>query len=136
MDECEVDGCTLPVRSTGMCNLHRQRKRTHGDPNIVAFNREIHGLRHTLIYEKWKGMKQRCGNPKNSAYKNYGARGISVCDAWINSFVKFYEHVSKLEHFGEPGYTLDRINNDGNYEPGNIKWSTRKEQNLNQRRNK
>jgi hypothetical protein len=75
-------------------------------------------------------IKQRCYNPKNSDYKLYGARGINVCDRWINSFNNFKEDM------GAPPnklYSIDRINNNGNYEPTNCKWSTRSEQNYNQR---
>ena len=81
----------------------------------------------------WQAMKQRCNNPKSKDYKNYGGRGITVCEEWSNSFESFYSYVSVLPHYGEEGFSLDRINNDGNYEPGNVRWATRKEQNCNRR---
>ena len=96
-------------------------------------NAKTHGLSDSKIYRAYKDMINRCCNPNTKAYHNYGGRGIKVCERWLNSFENFYEDVSKLEHFGEAGYTLDRINNDGNYEPGNVKYSTRKEQNRNRR---
>lgn len=83
----------------------------------------------------WWSMIMRCFNKNNAGYKNYGARGITVCDEWHNSRIAFYDYVSKLEHFGEEGYSLDRINNDGNYEPGNVRWATVKQQSLNRRNN-
>lgn len=78
-------------------------------------------------------MKKRCYNPKDEHFKYWGARGIAVCDEWLQSFQAFYDYVSQLPHFGEKGYTLDRINNDGNYEPGNVRWATAKEQIHNRR---
>ena len=85
-----------------------------------------HGLSKTKIYKVWCDMRERCFNPKKDRYPNYGGRGITVCDEWAGSddFVAFYNYVSKLDHFGEEGYTLDRINNDGNYEPSNVRWAT------------
>jgi hypothetical protein len=80
-------------------------------------------------YRSWKGMLQRCSNPNHVAWKNYGGRGIRVCEQWINSFEAF------LSDMGErpAGKTLDRKDNDGNYEPSNCKWSTKGEQALNRR---
>jgi hypothetical protein len=90
------------------------------------------GKIHTL-YSRWASMKQRCYNPKHTGFKNYGARGIIMCDRW-KDFKNFFEDIlSEIGDCPGKGYTLDRINNDGNYEPGNIKWSTWKEQ-LNNRR--
>jgi hypothetical protein len=78
-------------------------------------------------------MIQRCTNPNEAGYKNYGGRGIRVCDAWLSSFEAFYAHVGpKLS----PKLSLDRIDNDGNYEPGNVRWATRSEQRMNRRRMK
>lgn len=93
-----------------------------------------HGLKGNRLYSTWKGMKNRCCNVNNVSYRNYGGRGITVCDEWKNDFQAFYDYVSDLPHFGEKGYTLDRINNDGNYEPSNVRWATAKEQRSNQRK--
>jgi hypothetical protein len=76
-------------------------------------------------------MIARCVNPKLREYENYGGRGIKVCDRWLSSFENF------LADMGEPapGLTIDRLNNDGNYEPGNCAWRTPKDQARNTRRN-
>lgn len=97
-------------------------------------NRRTHGMKRTKLYSIWNTMKYRCFNKNASNFKDYGGRGITVCDEWIHDFQAFYDYVSQLPNFGEVGYSLDRINNDGNYEPGNVKWSTRTEQNNNKRK--
>ena len=97
--------------------------------------KKIHGMRHNKIYSIWCGIKKRCLNPKSNFYKDYGGRGISICEEWRDDFQAFYDYVSKLEHFGEEGYTLDRINNNGNYEPNNLRWADIKTQCRNRRNN-
>lgn len=82
----------------------------------------------TSEYGTWKAMKARCYNVRNKRYANYGGRGIIVCEKWLNSFTDFLQDVGY-----RPGkeYTLDRINNDGNYEPGNVRWATQTQQQRN-----
>lgn len=86
--------------------------------------------RATPEYSIWSGMIQRCKNPDHVGYKNYGGRGIRVCDRWLYSFESFIEDVGERPG---PEYSLDRIDNDGNYEPGNCRWADRKTQAANKR---
>ena len=89
-----------------------------------------HGKCATPEYWAWSNMIQRCTNPKNKRYKQYGARGITVCEPWRSSFTVFLRDIGQKP---SPRHTLERINNDGNYEPSNCKWATYKEQSQNQR---
>lgn len=86
----------------------------------------------TKVYNAWRGMKARCCNPESTEYERYGARGIQVCDRWLHDFQSFYSDM------GDPpgdDYSLERINVNGNYEPGNCTWATAREQQLNKRTN-
>ena len=81
-------------------------------------------------YKTWVSMLGRCHNAKDRAYRNYGARGIKVCDAWRASFENFIRDMGRRP---SKDLTLDRIDNDGNYEPGNVRWATRQAQSRNRR---
>lgn len=86
--------------------------------------RKRHGQSRTPTYRSWISMISRCTCPTASGYRRYGGRGISVCERWLNSFAAF------LSDMGErpDGHTLDRLNSNGNYEPGNCRWATPKQQ--------
>ena len=90
-----------------------------------------HGMTRTPEYRTWKTIIQRCTNQNNTHYKDYGGRGITVCDRWRN-FINFYTDMGCRPE----GKTIDRINNNGNYEKSNCRWATRAEQSQNQRMKK
>lgn len=92
-------------------------------------NQEIKRIKHTLSH-----MRDRCFNPRNKSYKNYGGRGITVCDEWLNDPNSFVDWA--LEHGYKPNLSIDRIDNDGDYEPNNCRWVTLSENNQNRRSSK
>lgn len=116
--------------------MHYQRQKTHGDPNIEIPKGFRHGYRNHRFYGIWKSIKVRCYNETYHAYKNYGARGIKVSDGFKESaecFIEYIESLPNSDKASKKGLTLDRIDNNGNYEKGNLRWATRKEQRKNQR---
>lgn len=92
---------------------------------------DFHGLSGLPVYAVWQGMHQRCYNPACVSFPDYGGRGIRICDRWLSVH-------AFMEDMGHPpdGMTIGRINNDGNYEPGNCRWETQEQQNENTRRNR
>lgn len=91
-----------------------------------------HGKRYTKEYDAWQHMKSRCSNPNDKAYKNYGGRGIKVCDRWM----RFLNFLADMGNAPSPEYSLDRYpKNDGNYEPGNVRWATFVQQQRNRTNN-
>ena len=112
--------------NTGSCgclsrDTTRKRSLKHGHNRAGEYN---------STYKSWSHMKDRCLNPRNKSYSYYGGRGITVCDRWL-------DYANFLEDMGEKpkGMSIDRINNDGNYEPDNCRWANAKQQNRNKRWN-
>ena len=93
-----------------------------------------HGLSSERLYRLWIGMRSRCGNPRNSAYHNYGARGIMVCREWQNDFPAFYSWA--VSHGYKDQLTIERKDYNGNYEPENCTWIPKPEQSYNLRTNR
>jgi len=94
-----------------------------------------HGRSSEQVYKVWTQMIQRCTNPNDTAYPEYGGRGITVHEDWIGrgGFERFIEHIGKRP---SDQHTVDRIDNNGNYEPGNVRWATSSEQARNTRRSR
>jgi hypothetical protein len=127
---CVCD-CGEEVRAQGgnLKNGHTQSCGCLRRDNTLARGQTENG-RKTKLFSKWGGIMQRCYDPNHKAYKNYGGRGIKVCDRWLD-FNNFREDVGECPD----GMTFDRTNNNGDYEPGNWRWATQKEQMSNTRRN-
>ncbi|MCM5682497.1 hypothetical protein M8A51_23455 [Schlegelella sp. S2-27] len=92
---------------------------------LMAARRERHGMNKSPEHRAWVHMKQRCTNPKKREYPHYGGRGIKVCDEWMHSFLAFFNHIGPRP---SDRHSLDRIDVNGNYEPGNVRWATQQEQ--------
>ena len=100
---------------------------------VKEHGNQTHGLTKHYLYNFWSHAKQRCFNPKNKSYKNYGGRGITMIPEWSNSFVIFYEHAISLENAFKDWFTLDRKENNGDYVPGNLRWANKHIQSANRR---
>lgn len=109
---CSKPDCPSRFYARGLCELHYEELKRQERP----------------IYKIWVNMRQRCNNPKNPKYKDYGGRGIVVCEHW-NSFANFAADMGERPD----SHSIDRIDVNGNYEPSNCRWATAKLQRANQR---
>jgi len=118
-----VSGNTM---SCGCLQIERasQKNKKHGE--------SYYGGHLTKEYKIWLGMKARCYNPNNDSYSRYGARGIVVCERWVNSFETFLTDMGRCPS----GMSIDRRNTNGNYEPQNCRWATQQEQQNNRLNNR
>lgn len=116
-----VSTASLRTAHTKSCGCYKfECARKHGKAN-----------KRDRLYNIWCKMNFRCSNPNKKRFKDYGGRGISVCPEWKHDFNAFQAWA--MSHGYSPNLTLDRINNNGNYEPSNCRWATVKEQNWNKR---
>ena len=113
-----------PEKFLEHCKKYRKRHENKVKLSIKRWRESNKG------YRSWQAMIARCNDPRQRSYKNYGGRGIKVCDRWLHSFVNFREDMGLRPQ----GMTLDRVNSNGNYEPGNCRWATWTEQRLNRRK--
>ncbi len=99
-------------------------------PAMNAAQKTRHGMSYTAEHRCWCKIKERCHNPKSKDWPDYGGRGISVCAEWLSSFEAFFAHIGPKP---DPTYSIDRIDVNGNYEPGNVRWADAVTQSRNRR---
>lgn len=123
---CKCSLCGKEVILKAQC-IARGQKTCSTKCGVSESNakRSTHGMWRTPEYNAWVSIKERCLNPNTKHYHRYGGRGIQICEEWKNDFQSFYEHVGARP---TAKHSMERIYNDKGYEPGNVRWATKKEQ--------
>jgi hypothetical protein len=129
---CKEENCNRPIHGKGLCSAHYKRlwRRANPGKNFHGDRTDMRLKSNWPEYRIWCQIKDRCLNRNSHAYDDYGARGIFICDEWRNNFDAFVESIGRRP---TPKHTLDRKDNDKGYEPGNMRWTTRRVQALNTR---
>lgn len=116
LEDCLLGGCKKPVRAMGYCGQH--------------YHIKVFLPKHPL-YNVWQNMKRRCYDPRSPKFYRYGARGVRVCPRWRKSYRAFEHDIALMGLRPSIRHTLDRINNNGDYAPGNVQWATPTQQAFN-----
>lgn len=129
---CKCECGTVKTVSTS--HLRQGKSKSCGclDRELASARAKTHGMSGTAEHRTWMSMKDRCCRANAAHYECYGGRGITVCDRWLNSFESFYDDMGPKPSVH---HSIDRIDVNGNYEPGNCRWATIKQQRRNRRTN-
>jgi hypothetical protein len=127
---CSIRLCDTNARTKGWCDKHYQRWKHHGSPNAQVKSFKAHGKSGEPEYKLWVAIKQRCYNPKARYYHNYGGKGITMCDRWLNDYETFINDIGQRPY---KDASIDRIDGSKGYTPENCRWVDRTIQSINQR---